>query len=246
MRLRLAAQGSSRVCRPELAIGGSGTTQLRPRVLAMWSPTLGLLRWLRAGSLGVVGFVLSLVAHVAAGGGAPGPVVLILLAGFTGLAAVVLTGARLSPVRVGVSLSAMQVVLHEVFMRLGAPAACMMTGMSAPAGGQMGQSARPVLECVTGMANAGMGQRSVFAGPTMVGAHVAATAVMAALLAYGEKVLWFLACWARPPRWLRRGLPELLAVPVVSSGAPPMFWVRLACGGVGRRGPPSGGLCVIG
>jgi hypothetical protein len=33
------------------------------------------------------------------------------------------------------------------------------------------------------MAHAGMGQRSVFAATTMVGAHVAAAAVMAALLA---------------------------------------------------------------
>jgi hypothetical protein len=213
----------------------------------MLSPTQGSLRGLRAGSLGVVGFALALVAHVAAGGAAPGSVVLLLLAGLTGLAAVLLTGVRLSPVRIGVSLTAMQVVLHRVFMWLGAPTGCLVTGMSPQAGGHMGLGGRPVplFECATGMAETGMGQRSGFAAMAMVAAHVAAAAAMAALLAYGEKGLWFLAGWVRIPRWLRVGLPELQAVRVVSSGASPLFRVRFSCGGVGRRGPPPRGLFAI-
>lgn len=209
------------------------------------SPTTGWLRGLRAASLGVVGFALALVAHVAAGGVAPGPVVLFFLAGLTGLVAVLLTGAKLSPVRVGVSLTAMQVVLHEAFMWLGSPATCVVTGMSAPAGGHMGHGGQPMLECANGMAHAGMGQTSMLAATAMLGAHVAATAVMVTLLAYGEKVLWFLAGCVRPPRWLRVGLPELPAMRVVSSGAPRMLRVRFACGGVGRRGPPLRGLFAI-
>ena len=67
----------------------------------MFAPAQGLLRGLRAAALGVVGFVLALAAHVTAGGARPGPVVLLLLAGLIGLAAVLLTGARLSPVRHG-------------------------------------------------------------------------------------------------------------------------------------------------
>jgi hypothetical protein len=214
----------------------------------MLTPTRGLLRALRAASLGVVGFVLALVAHLAAGGAAPGPVVLLFLAGLVSLAAVLLTGTRLSPVRVGVSLTAMQVVLHEVFMWLGAPAGCLMTAVSASPGGHMGQGGPPLplLECSTAMASLGMSQRSVFAATAMVSAHVAATAVMAALLAYGEKVLWFLAGCVRPPRWLRVGLAELSAVRVAFSGAPRMLPVRIACGGVGRRGPPPMGLFAIG
>ena len=47
---------------------------------------------MRAASLEVVGFVHALAAHVAAGGGTPGPVVLLLLGGLIGLAAVLLTG----------------------------------------------------------------------------------------------------------------------------------------------------------
>ena len=62
----------------------------------MSSPAQGLLRGLRAASLGVVGFVLALVAHLAAGGAAPGPVVLLLLAGLIGVASVLLTGAWLT------------------------------------------------------------------------------------------------------------------------------------------------------
>jgi hypothetical protein len=207
----------------------------------MWSPTRGLLRAMRAALLGVVGFALALIAHLAAGGAAPGPVALLFLAGLLGLAAVLLTGTRLSPVRVGVYLTAMQVVLHEVFMWLGAPAGCVMTGMSGLPGGPIGHGGgpAPLVQCATGIAGLGMSQGSTFAATAMVGAHVAATAVMAALLAYGEQVLWFLAGCVRPPRLLRVGQPELPAVQVVSSRTPQIFRLRFACGGVGRRGPPS-------
>ena len=212
----------------------------------MSSPAQGLLRWLRAASLGIGGFVLALVAHLAAGGAAPGPVVLLLLAGLIGVASVLLTGAWPSPVRVVVSLAGMQVFLHEAFMRLGAPAGCVLTGISATASGHvaMGHGGQLAPACSTGMAHAGMGQGSMSSTMIMLGAHVAATALMSALLAYGEKVLWFLAGWVRPARWLP-GLPELPAVPVFSYGAPTMLRVRFACGGVGRRGPPPRGLFAI-
>lgn len=206
------------------------------------SPTRGVLRGLRAASLGAVGFGLALVAHVAAGGSAPGPVVLLFLAGLIGLTALLLTRARLSPVRVGISLSAMQVVLHEAFMWLGSPAGCSMTGVVDPGGMQMGHGSQPVLECATGMARAGMGQGSVFAAMTMLGAHVVATAVMVVLLAFGEKMLWFLAGSVRPAQWLRVGLPELPAMRVGSSSAPRRLRAQFASGGVGRRGPPTRGL----
>ena len=210
----------------------------------MLSPAQGLLRGLRAASLEVVGFVLALAAHVAAGGGTPGPVVLLLLGGLIGLAAVLLTGARLSPVRVGVCLAAMQVVLHEAFMWLGAPAGCVMPAMNTPVGAHMamGQGARPMLNCAAAMTSAGMGHSSVFAATAMLGAHGAATALLAALLAYGERVLWFAAGWVRPAPWLRVRPPELPAVLFFSSGAPPMVPVPFAGGGVGRRGPPPRGL----
>ena len=206
-----------------------------------------MLRGLRAASLGTVGFALALVAHVAAGGAAPGPVVLLLLAGLVSLAAVLVTGTRLSLVRVGVSLTAMQVVLHEVFMWLGAPAACVMSGVSAPPGGPMGHGggAVPLAECAGGMAHLGMGQRSTFVAAAMFGAHVAAMAVMAALLAYGDQVLWFLAGCVRPLQWLHVGLPVLPTVRVASSGAPRILRLRYACGGVGRRGPPSPALVAF-
>src|ERR1035437_2388265 len=213
----------------------------------MLSPAQGLLRCLRAASLGVVGFVLALASHAAAGCATPRPAVLLLLAGMIGLAAVLLTGARLSPARAGVSLAAMQVVLHEAFVWLSAPAACVMPVMNAPVGGHMGmgQGAQPVLNCAVGMTHAEMGQSSVYVATAMLGAHIAATALMAALLAYGERVLWFAAGWVRPAPWLRVGPAELPAVLLFSLGAPPMLRVRFACGGVGRRGPPPRGLFAI-
>jgi hypothetical protein len=213
------------------------------------SPTRGLLRGSRAASLGVVGYGLALLAHVAAGGITPGPAALLLLAGLMGLASLLLTGVRLSPVLVGVSLTAMQVVLHEVFMWLGTPADCSISGVSASGAGHLGQmgqmgQGQPMLECTTDMAQSGMGQRSVPVTSAMAGAHVAATAVMAALLAYGEKVLWFLAGYVRPPR-LRVSLPELPALPAACSGAQLTSCLRFTYGGVGRRGPPPRSLFAI-
>jgi hypothetical protein len=207
----------------------------------MVSPTRGWLRGLRAASLGVVAFVLAFVAHVTAGGAAPGPVMLILLAGLTGLAAVLLTAVRLSPLRIGVSLAALQIVLHEAFGWLGAPVDCATTAVGATGAMQMGgQGGQSALTCA-----AGMGQGSVFGATAMLGAHIAATAVMAALLAYGEKVLWLLVRWVRPDPWLCVRLPQLPAMQAVSSTAPPMVRLRLASGGVGRRGPPPQALSAI-
>jgi hypothetical protein len=206
----------------------------------MVSPTRGWLRGLRAASLGVVGFVLALVAHVSAGGAAPGALVLIQLAGLVGLAAVLLTAVRLSPLRIGLTLAAMQGVLHEAFGWLGAPVDCAATtAVSATGAIQMGgQGGQSALACPGGMAGAGMGQGSVFGGTVMLGTHVAATALIAALLAYGERLLWFLARWVRPAPWLRVRLPQLPATQAISATAPTMVRVQLACGGVGRRGPP--------
>jgi hypothetical protein len=209
-------------------------------------PTRGWLRGLRAGSLGVVAIVLAFLAHVAAGGAAPGLVVLVLLAGLVGLAAVVLTSVRLSPVRIGVSLAAMQVILHEAFMWLGAPTDCAMAAVSVRGAMQMGHGGLPALTCDAGMTPAGMGQGQVLGASAMVCAHVAAMAVMAALLAYGEKVLWFLAGWVRPTPWLRVRLPQFRAMQAVASVAPPILRMRLTSGGVGRRGPPPQALPAIG
>jgi hypothetical protein len=208
------------------------------------TPTRGLLRWLRAASLGVVGLTLALVAHLTAGGAAPGPAALLLLAGLMGLAAILLTGARLSPFRIGISLSAMQVILHQAFLRLGSQAACTMTAGSVPVGPRMEHGLAQSAQCATDLAgaglHAGMGQGSPVAASIMVGAHVAATAVMIALLAYGEEVLWFLAGCLRPARWLRPVQPDLPVAGVAAGGAPPVLRARLAAGGVGVRGPPTG------
>jgi hypothetical protein len=176
-----------------------------------------LIRGLRAGSLGVGGFVLALIAHVAAHGVIPGLASLVLLGGLTALAALLLTGVRLSPVRVGLSVVVMQLALHETFMRLS----------------------------MTSMADAGMSQRSRLAGAAMVGAHVAATMVMAALLAAGEKLLWFLAGFVSLARWPRLELPGLSTVSHTSAGQTWSLRGRFADGGVGRRGPPRHALIAL-
>jgi hypothetical protein len=204
------------------------------------------LRGLRAGSLGVAGFVLALTAHVVAGGAAPAPVVLTLAAGLIALAALLVTAVRLSLLQIGVSLAAMQVVLHEGFMWLAAPSDCTMTALTAVTTGsatkaaQIGQDGQPAMVCAAGMTPAGMGQASAFGAAAMLVAHVAATAVMVVLLAHGERVLWFLVRLVFPASCLRVHLPQLPAVKSSSSTAAPVVRarVRLASGGVGRRGPP--------
>jgi hypothetical protein len=211
----------------------------------MASPTGGRLRILRAASLGVVGFVLALVAHRMAGGAAPGLIVLNLLAGLTGLAALLLTAVRLSPLRIGVSLAAMQVALHEAFQWLGAPAGWAPGAGSATGAMQVGQVGQPALAFGTGMTDPGMGQGPVLGTTAMLGAHVAATVVMAALLANGEKVLWFLARWVRPAPWLRVHVTHRPVAQTVSASTPPRLRVRLSTGGVGRRGPPPQALSAI-
>ena len=213
----------------------------------MSSPARGLLRGLRAASLGVAGFVLALVAHVAAGGASPEPGVLLLLAGCTGLMTWLLTGVRVSPVRVVVFLAAMQVVLHEAVMRLSVPAPCLMPVMDPAAGGNagmgpgMGHGGQPVLECATSMApHPGLGPRSIFATTTMLGAHLIATMVMAALLAYGERALWFLAGLVRLPLCFSAVRPEPPKIRLFPYGVPRVARACFASGGVGRRGPPPG------
>ena len=201
------------------------------------------MRGLRAGSLGVVGLVLALTAHVVAGGAAPAPVALTLAAGLIALAALLVTAVRLSLLQIGVSLAAMQVVLHEGFMWLAAPADCTMTALtavSAPSAMQIGQDGQPAMVCAAGMTPAGMGQGSTFGAAAMLVAHVMATAVMVVLLAHGERVLWFLVRLVFPAPCPRVHLPQLPAVRSDFPHAAPMVRarLRLTSGGVGRRGPP--------
>ena len=82
------------------------------------APTSRLLGGLRAASLGVVGFVLARVAHVAAGGLTPGPVMLSLLAGLIGLAAVLLTRVRVSALGSGMSVMGASMAFMSTAMRL--------------------------------------------------------------------------------------------------------------------------------
>jgi len=135
----------------------------------------------------------------------------------------------------------MQVGLHEAFMWLGSNPACPMTDVSMASGMQMGHGGQPVAACATSLAQAGLAQNSMLTGTTMIGAHLAATALMAGLLAYGEKVLWLLAGWVRPARWLRVVPTEPPPARIAAYGGLPTICLQLTSGGVGRRGPPMSG-----
>ena len=211
----------------------------------MVSPTQGLLRWLRASWLGVLGFAASLVTHVAAGGAVPRLMVLCSSGGArrTGCGA-----AHRGPLERGAYRGVLD--RNAVGAARGLhvarrPGAIRDDRDGHPASSPMAHGARVMFACATGMTIAGMGQTSGFALAAMLGADAGATTAMVARVGCGEKVLWFLACWVRLSRRLHGGHPELLAMPMVFFGAPQMSRMQPLRGGVGRRGPPTRGLCTI-
>lgn len=186
------------------------------------SATLGVLRLGRSVVLALACLLLSLTAHVVAGGAPPSAADLALLVVPLVCGCVWLTSRRVGPVRLGAALLATQLGLHEAFMALADPSCAAPHAGHDPMAG--------VDPCATAAA---MGAPST----AMVVAHVVTAVVMGAALLYGERLLWALLSWLSVARLQTRSL-ALLAV------RPPSADLAVACvsarvlGGVGRRGPP--------
>ena len=201
----------------------------------MDTPTRGATRLARAAAFGVSTLVLTIGAHVAAGGRLPSAGVLVALALPLTVAAMFLTGRRCGPAVLLGSLATAQVLLHGSFMALTAHAPVDLS--SAGLGAQHGAHAllQMPAHAASAMGDAaGAGGRSV----TMQVAHVVATVITALVLARGEQALWQMVSRLLPTlpgRSLLPGHESLQAAALVSV---PVLRPTLVSGGMGLRGPP--------
>jgi hypothetical protein len=193
------------------------------------TPARGALRLGRAAVLGACCLLLSLSAHVLAGGAAPSAPALLVLAVPVACLSILVTGERAGLLRIGGTLAAAQVGLHEGFMLLAQPH-CSLPAM---AGHAHGAPAGAAMSCTAAMP---------MAGPSvaMVVAHVAAAAATGLLLWQGERLIWALVTW------LAVTLPQALdPLPARARRTAHPIVVRRSArslttlGGVGRRGPPA-------
>jgi hypothetical protein len=189
---------------------------------------------LRAVALGLVAFTLGLAGHLAGGGAAPAALPSAGLAVGAMWVSIFLTGRRLGVLSLGAVLGGSQLVLHQGFTAL-APS----TGCAVLAGPDHHHVAAGLVSC----ADHGLqtGGHWPFSSALMVAAHVVATMLLAAVLAGGERALWFLAGLVGPARMPRplAQLPERRGDVAVAGGGVRLLSSLDAIGGVGRRGPPA-------
>lgn len=210
----------------------------------MTSPTSGLLRWSRALAFGATAFAVSVAAHVAAGGTAPGLLwsgALLVACTWVGL---FLTAGRLRASVIAPALGTTQLVLHQVMMwtesTSGVVGGC-LGAMSSHHG-----AAPSTASCVTATATSTAGDPVAMThaahlpGGTwaMLAAHTLATLALAVILRRGEDAVWFLArlVWAALPSTARPPAPTRLVLHPVAGLAP--RHTAAVPGSVGRRGPP--------
>jgi hypothetical protein len=209
------------------------------RLTGMDTPDRGATRLARAAAFGVSTLVLTIGAHVAAGGGLPSAGVLVALALPLTVAAMFLTGRRCGPAVLLGSLATAQVLLHETFMTLTAhvPVDLSAAGLGAQHDAHAllhGQVSAHAASAMGDAAVTGAGGRSV----TMQVAHVVATVITALVLARGEQALWQMVSRLLPTlpgRSLLPGYESLQSTVLVSL---PVLRPTLVSGGMGLRGPP--------
>ena len=173
------------------------------------APVTGTLRLTRAAVLTLATVSLSLAAHVAAGGSAPGPVGLMLLVAPVLTLSLSVTGRRLGLAAVGTVLAVTQVGLHTAFMALGTGGVTgaglttdhhgylVRSALGPPGGfGPTPLDGRPL---GGGLLDGGLLDGALSGtSPAMAGAHVVAAGLVALLLARGEATLWSVWSWLRP------------------------------------------------
>lgn len=194
------------------------------------------LQLLRSGVVAATVLFLAAIAHVAGGGGLPGPLILAALASVVWLPVTVLTRRQLSLPVLGGILGAGQAALHTTFMAL-APAGSCRPGPSVRVGHHhsvslAGCSSEGAVSMVPGM-----DENVTSVG--MLTTHALAVALTALILARGEQALWQLLAWLTPF--------VLVPQPVTVPRLRPRPWfvsshvMARQCpdtSGVGRRGPP--------
>jgi hypothetical protein len=202
-------------------------------------PRRGPLRLLRAAAVSVSVLGLALGAHLAAGGTLGDPLVVAAAGAFTMLLAIGVCGSRLKAVTVLALLGAGQLGLHHVFAATAGSGTT--PGCSAGTVGAGHAHAVALADTVQHCVTSSGGAHALTA--TMLGAHLLATVLNAALLWRGDRALFALWTWWAPllAVLLERTLPAVGAIgPAPRLGAPPrrarprIVWLDLAP----RRGPP--------
>ncbi len=205
----------------------------------------GALRGARAAVLAVVALALAATAHAAAGGSLPSLPLLALVVVPLAWGAVALTVRPLGPVLLVGALGTSQLVLHEAFMVLSAPACA-----AGPAASMAGMPGHHL--AVSAMTGGCMSHGTAMAGGTtgagMLVVHAVATVATALLLAHGDALLGSLLVLLRAVQCGMRRLARATALPVPELvGRVRTAWaldhpwlVVLAqhAEAVGRRGPP--------
>lgn len=197
------------------------------------------MRAIRGSGFAATALGLGVGAHVIGGGALPAPGILVFLAVPVLWVSFFLTRARRRWPTVIAALLAIETGLHEGLSLLSGP-----LNDASPAGGGpmvMGTHAgvfgdpavaMPSADAMTGMPTG--------LGLTMVGAHLVATVLTGAALAYGEHLLWSL--WT----WMHHAVTVAVAmIPLPTPWTVPPGWLPTVSpvpapvdGSVRRRGPP--------
>lgn len=147
-------------------------------------------RWARFARGWMIAAVSTLVAafsHTLGGGGAPGPLAVVLSLAFAGVLCIGLAGRTLSLARVGLSVLLSQAIFHGLFS-LGGPGGLIQTDAAAPALHEHAAAAGSL--ALTGASNAARDVHLGHASASMWLGHLAAAAVTVAALRYGERAFW--------------------------------------------------------
>lgn len=179
-------------------------------------------------------------AHLLGGGSLPAPAIMVAILALHILCSTLATKFRLSLPTMVLLLATSQTVLHQGFEVLSHGAHAVSTGPDLGAHHNMGAQAHAALMLAQATPGADIASHAGTMSAAMWAGHIGATLSAAALLAYGENVLWSLANWLRP---LYRCAAVVLvmptqnkAAPILSRPLPSLPWRNVPPDM--RRGPP--------
>lgn len=186
-------------------------------------------RFPRALAFTAVMFALASGAHVMAGGSLPAPAIFAGLVALVLAPVMVLVKIRVTAPVMAVLLGASQMIMHEAFNALSAPA-----GLDSVSGAHQHGSLAALIPAESidpgGVAAPGV---------LMLIMHAAATLTTALVLARGEAAAWALAAWLRPLTRILTAVvvPDWPQLPAPDYVVMPSRWRSLRFPAL--RGPPS-------
>lgn len=181
----------------------------------------------RGSAASAVATLVAALSHSWAGGALPAPLLVVGMAALLVFPGMALMGARPRPLRIALTVPALQAMFHAAFTALGGP----VEGAHVVDGHHHADAWQALV---------GHGTTSSI-GVGMIAAHIAAAFVTVALLAYGERAVLAVLGWASGWVRARAGLPTVLVVPPAPAPARctvPVLLSRLGGLTAAPRGPP--------